>query len=128
MHRVDLEETLAQRGGARHALRVPAEVLAELERRLARVTLQPQGESCVRVRACRVSAWAPASRQRSAMPTGSRCASSQPLRILTVTGSCVALRTARMIACTRPRSLRHPDPPLFFTTFLTGHPKLMSMK
>src|SRR5205809_7573599 len=45
MHRVDLEETLAQRGGARHALRVPAEVLAELERRLARVALQPEGEA-----------------------------------------------------------------------------------
>src|SRR5438093_11896229 len=52
MHRVDLEETLAQRGGARHALRVPAEVLAELERRLARVALQPQGESCVLERGC----------------------------------------------------------------------------
>ena len=62
------------------------------------------------------------------MATGSRWVSSQPLRIFTVTGRCVALRTAVMICCTSPRSLRHPDPPLFLTTFLTGQPKLMSMK
>src|SRR5207253_164573 len=80
----------------------------------------------VRVRAWSVRAWAPASRQRSAMATGSRWASSHPLRIFTVTGRCVALRTAAMIRCTRPRSLRQPEPPLFLTTFLTGQPKLMA--
>ena len=82
----------------------------------------------VRVRACSVRARAPASRQRCAMVTGSRWLSSQPLRIFTVTGRCVALCTARMIRCTKPKSFRHPDPPLFFTTFFTGQPKLMSMK
>src|SRR5438477_6266498 len=82
----------------------------------------------VRVRACSVRAWAPASRQRRATETGSRWVSSQPLRIFTVTGRCVAVRTARMICCTSPRSFKHPDPPLFLTTFLTGQPKLMSMK
>ena len=51
----------------------------------------------------------------------------QPLRILHVTGSDVLRATARMTSCTRSRSLRHPEPPLRFTTFLTGQPKLMSM-
>src|SRR2546428_5937292 len=45
LHRLDLEEPLAQTGRTRYALRVPAEVLAELERRLARVALQPEGEA-----------------------------------------------------------------------------------
>src|SRR6266568_5095875 len=45
LHRLDLEEPLAQARRARHALRVPAEVLAKLERRLARVALQPERET-----------------------------------------------------------------------------------
>ena len=83
---------------------------------------------CVRVRACRVSACAPASWQRRAMLTGSRVVSSQPLRILTVTGRCVAPRTARRMPATSPRSFRHPEPPLLRTTFLTGQPKFTSRK
>ena len=82
---------------------------------------------CVRVRGWSVSARAPASWQRRAMPTGSRVSSLQPLRILQVTGRCVAAATARMMAPTSVRSLRHPEPPFRRTTFLTGHPKLMSM-
>src|SRR3989454_7652174 len=42
LHRVDLEQPLTQLGRARHSLRVPAEMLAELERRAAGVALQPQ--------------------------------------------------------------------------------------
>ena len=82
---------------------------------------------CVRVRACSVKARAPASCIRSAMLTGSRVSSFQPLRILTVTGRCVAPMTARMIRSTRSRSRRQPEPPFRCTTFLTGQPKLMSM-
>ena len=44
---------------------------------------------CVRVRGCSVSTRAPASWQRSAIVTGSRISSFQPLRILHVTGRCV---------------------------------------
>ncbi len=82
----------------------------------------------VRVRAWRVSARAPASWQRSAISTGLRCCSLQPLRILTVVGMAMAADTARMMDCTRSRSRRQPEPPLRLTTFLTGHPKLMSRK
>jgi hypothetical protein len=81
---------------------------------------------CVRVRACSVNAFAPASCMRSAIPTGSRVSSLQPERVFTVTGRCVAPTTARMMRCTSSRSLRQPDPPFRFTTFLTGQPKLMS--
>src|SRR5439155_18970684 len=45
LHRLDLEEPLAQPSRTRRALRVPAEVLAELERRLARVALQAEREA-----------------------------------------------------------------------------------
>ncbi len=81
----------------------------------------------VRVRACNVKARAPASCIRRAMPTGSRCSSLHPLRVLTVTGKCVAWTQARMMSVTKPGSRRQPDPPFRWTTFLTGHPKLMSM-
>src|SRR2546428_8885434 len=45
LHRLDREEPVAQTDRTRYALRVPAEVLAELERCLARVALQPEGEA-----------------------------------------------------------------------------------
>ena len=44
-----------------------------------------------------------------------------------MTGRWVERATARMTSSTRPRSFRHPEPPLRFTTFFTGQPKLMSM-
>ena len=81
----------------------------------------------VRVRAWRVNALMPASCILSAMPTGSRCWSFQPLRVLAVTGRWVAAITARMICWTRSRSRRQPLPPFRWTTFFTGQPKLMSM-
>ena len=83
---------------------------------------------CVRVRGCSARTRAPASWQRSAIVTGSRISSFQPLRIFTVTGRCVLRDTARITDCTRSRSRRHPDPPLRRTTFFTGQPKLMSTK
>jgi len=81
----------------------------------------------VRERACSVSTRAPASSHRRAIATGSREPSSQPDRIFTVTGSGVVDATARMMSATSPMSRRQPEPPLRFTTFLTGQPKLMSM-
>ncbi len=71
---------------------------------------------------------APASWIRRPMATGSRVASSNPLRVFAVTGRAVASTTALVMASTSPRSRRHPDPPFFRTTFFTGHPKLMSTK
>src|ERR1041385_8361240 len=65
----------------------------------------------VRVRAWRVNARAPASCIRSAIPTGSRVSSFQPLRVFTVTGTGVAATTARMIRSTSSRSRRHAEPP-----------------
>ncbi len=82
---------------------------------------------CARVRGCSASTLAPASWQRSAISTGLRISSLQPLRIFTVTGRCVPARTALITPVTSPMSLRQPEPPLRFTTFLTGQPKLMSM-
>ncbi len=46
---------------------------------------------------------------------------------LYVTGKGVAAETARITDSTRSRSFRQPEPPLRFTTFFTGQPKLMSM-
>src|SRR2546425_7242589 len=42
LHRLDLEQPLAQLGRARHALRVPAKMLAELKRRAAGSALEPE--------------------------------------------------------------------------------------
>src|SRR2546428_11056126 len=47
LHRLDLEQPLAQLGRARHSLRVPTEMLAELERRAAGVALEPKREARV---------------------------------------------------------------------------------
>src|SRR2546425_325202 len=44
VQRLDLEQPLAELGRARHALGVPPEVLAELERGLAVVPLEPERE------------------------------------------------------------------------------------
>jgi hypothetical protein len=65
---------------------------------------------------------------RSAISTGWRVRSFHPLRVFTVTGRCVAPTTALMIWATRSMSRRQPEPPFRCTTFLTGQPKLMSMK
>src|SRR5213595_2681790 len=46
-HRLDLEQPLAQAPGAGHAFRVPAEVLAELERGFARVALERERQTRV---------------------------------------------------------------------------------
>src|SRR5207248_4309478 len=46
-HRLDLEQPLAQAPGAGHAFRVPAEVLAELERGFARVALERERQARV---------------------------------------------------------------------------------
>src|SRR2546425_1052403 len=120
--RLHLEQPLAQLRGPRHPLRVPAEVLAELDRRLARVSLEPQRQSRVLQRrreplgGLGVRALGPAREQIAALredppiPEGA------------------ARRAARMMRPTSPRSLRQPEPPLLRTTFLTGQPKLMSMK
>src|SRR5579862_8831248 len=50
----------------------------------------------------------------------------QPARNLQVNGIEIAARTPRRIFSTRGKSRSRPDPPLHFTTLLTGHPKLMS--
>ena len=56
-----------------------------------------------------------------------RLVESQPVRILSVTGSFTALTVASRIfaACTSSRISEEPAWP--FTTFFTGQPKLMSM-
>jgi hypothetical protein len=67
---------------------------------------------CVRVRACSASTRAPASWHTSAIFTGSRISSFQPLRVFTVTGRCVALDDRPNDLGTSPRSRRQPEPPL----------------
>ena len=67
---------------------------------------------------------APASRQVLPMATGSRVASSNPERILVVTGSGVAATTARTIRSTSPRSRRHPDPAVALHDLLDRAPEV----
>ena len=53
--------------------------------------------------------------------------SSQPSRVLTVTGSLVLLTISDVSFSIRSKSLRMPAPAPFETTFLTGQPKLISI-
>ena len=80
----------------------------------------------------RVRAWT----ARAATPVASsiRATSSiridssfQPSRVLTVTGRVASSRTAPVMASILSRLRRMPAPPSLQTTFLTGHPKLMSI-
>ena len=57
-----------------------------------------------------------------------RSFSSQPRRVLQVTGVETALTTARVISSILGTSRRSPAPAPLPATFLTGQPKLMSMK
>src|SRR6202011_4452914 len=50
----------------------------------------------------------------------------QPARYFIVNGMVMALRTWRSSFSTSGRSRSRPDPPLHFTTLLTGQPKLIS--
>ena len=56
-----------------------------------------------------------------------RLAWSQPMRILSVTGTSTALTVAAISAVASGRSRISADPAWPLTTFLTGHPMLMSM-
>src|SRR5256885_2603245 len=52
-HRLNLEQALAQLGRPWETLRIPAQMLAELEGSLARVALQPQRQARVLQRGCK---------------------------------------------------------------------------
>ena len=56
-----------------------------------------------------------------------RLVSSQPVRILSVTGSFTALTVASRIFAAWTSSRISEEPAWPFTTFFTGQPKLMSM-
>ena len=81
----------------------------------------------------RVRAWSarertPQPSRRRAVSAGRAVASSQPIRILTVTGSGVAATTAATTASMRPGSASSAEPALRSTTLRTGQPRSRSMR
>ena len=84
---------------------------------------------CIFVRGCRVIAAAPAERAARAASSQVRCFSSQPDRILTVTGiGATACTTAFVTAYNRSGSRVRDEPAPVLTIFGTGHPALISIQ
>ena len=79
-----------------------------------------------RVRPCMANAFMPISCKRSATSSIFCVLSSQPSRVLTVTGNEVDLTTASVKRTIRLISFNTPAPAPLQATFFTGHPKFIS--
>jgi len=101
--------------------------------RTASFTLRMNAQSALsryiwlRVRPWTVIIFAPRSSAICASSGALRRLWSQPIRILTVTGTSTALTVASMSDAARGRSRISAEPASPLTTFLTGQPMLMSM-
>ena len=82
---------------------------------------------CTRVRPCTAIAAAPACSQSFANSTAFTLPPSQPLRILTVTGTGTAFATAATISAASSGVRMSAEPSPDFTTLPTGQPMLMSI-
>ena len=82
---------------------------------------------CARVLPCIEMALHPTSCKRSATSTILIESSSQPKRVFTVTGNLVCFTIASVRETIRSMSFKMPAPAPLLTTFLTGHPKLISI-
>ena len=90
----------------------------------ARFTVPPK--PCSRVRPCTKIAATPASSSTRARSGAVRLSSSQPRRILAVTGIFTALTMPRTSAAVLSSSVIIAEPPPTLQTFFTGQPMLMS--
>ncbi len=83
---------------------------------------------CARVRAWTASAATPVASSIRATSSIWIDSSFHPSRVLTVTGRVASSITAAVMASILGRLRKMPAPPSLQTTFLTGHPKLMSTR
>ena len=80
-----------------------------------------------RVRPWIASAWMPLASAIFATVTALRLLRSQPVRILSVTGTSTALTTASRMRATSGSSFSSAEPAITLHTFFAGQPMLMSM-